>query len=345
MTLSLSWATSANYIAGPDTGTPTKVDPASAANGFIRGTVIAPQHVNFLINAIEVALAKAVDGINGGTYAMTAPLILTGAGPLRTDNLDIEDTGRVRATGHLDILSSANLNVKSGGDIEIESGGDINVQGGGNININVSATGGHLNVLPSGTIEVSNGGFINLAVGGQILAGGASGLAYNGIASAWKHTLTPVGFTDWGLNGIVQWVQQAAIANNRITFGLALRPGDTLSSVTVRLNGAIGAGHAGLAVQFPPFIELVSVDNIGGRIVIATLIDPSSAVVYDTAHNVTVDSATPGSTLPETVATNKKYYVVMTGERGTNSVASTLGVLDVTGTGLARGVRTANELI
>jgi hypothetical protein len=47
------WSTSLNYSAGPDTATPTKVDPASTANGFISGVIAAPQHVNFLLNEIK----------------------------------------------------------------------------------------------------------------------------------------------------------------------------------------------------------------------------------------------------------------------------------------------------
>jgi hypothetical protein len=46
------WASQTNYSSGPDNGTPTKVDPASAGNGFIRGTAISPQHVNFLIERL-----------------------------------------------------------------------------------------------------------------------------------------------------------------------------------------------------------------------------------------------------------------------------------------------------
>jgi hypothetical protein len=49
------WASGTNYAAGPDTGTPTKVDPASAVNGYIRNVVAAPQHVNFELNRIDVA--------------------------------------------------------------------------------------------------------------------------------------------------------------------------------------------------------------------------------------------------------------------------------------------------
>ncbi len=52
MKLPQPWATSTNYSSGPDTGTPTKVDPASTANGFIRGTAAAAQHVNFNLHPL-----------------------------------------------------------------------------------------------------------------------------------------------------------------------------------------------------------------------------------------------------------------------------------------------------
>lgn len=47
MKLPQPWATSELYGSGPDVGTPTRVDPASTANGFVRGTAAAAQHVNF----------------------------------------------------------------------------------------------------------------------------------------------------------------------------------------------------------------------------------------------------------------------------------------------------------
>jgi hypothetical protein len=49
LTLPRPWATNLNYSSGPDSGTPTKVDPSSDANGFIKGVIAAPQHVNYLI--------------------------------------------------------------------------------------------------------------------------------------------------------------------------------------------------------------------------------------------------------------------------------------------------------
>jgi hypothetical protein len=60
------WATDENYSSGPDTGTPTKVDPSSYLNGFIKATAAAPQHMNYLLNRITTWLSFAGPG-----YLMT----------------------------------------------------------------------------------------------------------------------------------------------------------------------------------------------------------------------------------------------------------------------------------
>lgn len=52
MKLPQPWATADNYSSGPDVGTPTKVDPTSTANGFVRGTAAAAQHVNFNLHPL-----------------------------------------------------------------------------------------------------------------------------------------------------------------------------------------------------------------------------------------------------------------------------------------------------
>lgn len=54
------WATVLNYTTGPDAGTPTKVDPASNVNGFIRGTAASAQAVNFVLNAQGEAARRAL---------------------------------------------------------------------------------------------------------------------------------------------------------------------------------------------------------------------------------------------------------------------------------------------
>jgi hypothetical protein len=58
--LPVAWATSANYSSGPDTGTPTKVDPSSNPEGFVNGQIIAAQHVNFELGALAGAARRAL---------------------------------------------------------------------------------------------------------------------------------------------------------------------------------------------------------------------------------------------------------------------------------------------
>lgn len=84
------WATSDNYSAGPDTGTPTKVDPASADNGFIRGVVAAPQHINFLMHDTNAATRRLLQ------------IGLLHLRELRQDGVSITDLGESMAAVQYD---------------------------------------------------------------------------------------------------------------------------------------------------------------------------------------------------------------------------------------------------
>lgn len=72
-TILAPFATNDNYSSGPDVGTPTKVDPASPSNGFVSGTGIAPQHVNYLLNG-------AVSGSRRAVTLMVKPRLIYDAG-------------------------------------------------------------------------------------------------------------------------------------------------------------------------------------------------------------------------------------------------------------------------
>jgi hypothetical protein len=48
--LPAKFAVNTNYSTGPDTGTATKLDPSGSGNGFVKGTGINPQNINFLFN-------------------------------------------------------------------------------------------------------------------------------------------------------------------------------------------------------------------------------------------------------------------------------------------------------
>lgn len=55
------WATNTTYAAGPDSPAGlTKIDPASSADGFVRGTLAAPQFINYLIDPLAACARRAM---------------------------------------------------------------------------------------------------------------------------------------------------------------------------------------------------------------------------------------------------------------------------------------------
>jgi hypothetical protein len=79
------WASNDDYSAGPDIGTPTKVDPATQANGFIRGTVAAAQHVNYLVNQMTTGYNQHVAGVNRALQIAALHLLVLQATMTDTD--------------------------------------------------------------------------------------------------------------------------------------------------------------------------------------------------------------------------------------------------------------------
>lgn len=189
MTLSFSWATNANFSTGPDVGTPTKVDPASTANGFINGTIAAAQHVNFLFNGLSTELVKAIDGVNGGTYTLGSVLRFEGADVQIAADLEVVSGGQinVQSGGSIDVLSSGDINIQSGGDISVLSGGEANIGSGGFLNV---LSGGELLVASGGTVRFDSGGaqlvvetgsFISIESGGSVQVAGIVDINNGGV--------------------------------------------------------------------------------------------------------------------------------------------------------------------
>lgn len=81
------FATNDNYSAGPDVGTPTKVDPSTPGNGFVAGTAIAPQHVNWALGGLAPPARRAL-----GLAALRARLV----------NFTFSDTANALAAIHLE---------------------------------------------------------------------------------------------------------------------------------------------------------------------------------------------------------------------------------------------------
>jgi hypothetical protein len=318
VTLSFNWATNLNYSTGPDLGSATKIDPASATNGFIAGTVIAPQHVNFLVNLIADQLLDALDGAGGGTYTLTAPLIFAAG-----DDLRINNTLEVLASGQIDFNASSNCTFQATSNFSM------------NTDMQVGATGS-----------------IVCAAGASITLEDGDDLVINDDDDSWLLTLTPQSQSfDAGtlaptwlpLPSGAGWFQHDVGSARQIVFPLNLPPGDDIVSATIRVDGAgAGAGHASLPAGGDRLlVSIVGVSALGVATTLASRADQSPDVAtYDTNHIITLASGSLDSgSLPQTTNAVTRYYIVIAGEHGANAVADTTTITSIGGVCTARAYR------
>jgi hypothetical protein len=137
------------------------------------------------MTALQNELVKAVDGVNGGTYTLEAPLVFDGAevqfeGGARIPSgaiLHVNDGGKidVHGAGLLEISLAATLALQGTltltGDINVQSGGDINVKGS-------PGTPGRIDVESAGVLHLEPGAVFDIdsdmALGGTLdVVGGA----------------------------------------------------------------------------------------------------------------------------------------------------------------------------
>lgn len=329
MTLSFSWATNANYSTGPNVGTPTRIDPASTANGFINGTIAAAQHINFLFDAVGDQLVQAVDGVGGGTYTLGSALRFQGA--------DVE------INAGLEILASGELNVQNGGLVQVLSGGLVDVLSGGQIEISSGAS-----------ISVASGGLIDVVAGGAIEMNASEDLRIDDVINFFRLTLTPVGIepgvsTDsWSprigaafVGPTLGWLQADTSAAFTIAFPLNLPVGDDILEVTAFVDGSqAGVDHADLPATLP-VLSLVRVSATGVATVVARRVDQSANVAaYNLQHSIVLaNGALDAGTLPHTVLVDEAYYLVLTGETGANAQDGKFGLISLSGECVARSYR------
>jgi hypothetical protein len=135
------------------------------------------------MNALQVELLKAIDGAAGGSYTLTAPLVLDGeavqfaatATVLDGATLELDDGATLVANDGsiIAVDGGAELNVEDGGEVNVRDGGRIDIEAGADINvtgdINVP-TGGEINIKDGGRIDVEENGGINLLDGAALHA-------------------------------------------------------------------------------------------------------------------------------------------------------------------------------
>jgi|SRR6188768_2633186 len=151
------------------------------------------------MNALQVELLKAIDGLNGGSYSLGSNLTFNGPGEVVFNTLlsiltdlvieaaaflQVEGTlllsGTQTVTGDINVPSGGEINVQNLGRIDVESGGDVNLAGGADMTLAGTAGGADLDIADgarlglagtatlSGEIEVVSGGEVDIHNGGRI---------------------------------------------------------------------------------------------------------------------------------------------------------------------------------
>jgi hypothetical protein len=235
------WATNTNYGSGPDAGTPTTVDPASAANGFINGVGAAAQHVNHLFNrqgsaarralTLSLCMPRKLDITLDATTGQMAAVCVAQGQPIVIGNQHaagvplVADAGTVREAGTIASITSAVLGaawdptgerlvlVGTGGNRSCFSddlgetwsaGGDL---GGSGVGLIWNPTYSRFVALKSGNIAYSSNAvaWTNVVVAGAL--GSGIGLLPNGNmlhatgTAPTAFSLSTNGGTSWGAAG------------------------------------------------------------------------------------------------------------------------------------------------
>jgi hypothetical protein len=315
------WATTTNFASGPAVGTPTRVDLGGAAAGLIPGNTLPAQQFNFVVGTITDYLAAirtavsgiAVDGVAGGTYTLTNPLIFDG------DAVQIDGLFDIASGGQGQISSGGLFTVASGGVIDVISGGTVEFNASADLKIDDALDAFRLTLTPL-SIPVDGGGV-------PTWSPRFSGSVHSGYVAGWQQDDVSGAFS--------------------IAFPINLPAGDEILQVQVSVNGSSTSGTGGHASKPVggdlPSVALVRVDTTGTAVVVARRADQAADVtVYNADHTITLENgSTDAGTMPHVVGVNDTYFVVVKGEGGANAVAGEFCVTAVSGDVVARSYRSA----
>ena len=333
------WASDTNYSSGPNTGTPTRVDPGAGyfAQGWIPGQTVPGQYANFLFGELTDYLASirsAINGkaftVDGGTHTLTAKLTIAGNDLQINTQLIIPNGGDIEVEngGDINLLSGADINLNSGAAIEISAGALIAVAG--SVHIGASAN------TDNNTLVVANGGVALVEAGGSVLAQDPDGYLYDEVSMLWR--VAPrkgTGPSQWVIDGT------SGVPTNTDTssaFPIYYSPdwndGDIIDSVTLVVKG--GSGHGG---SLPSGNDRLSVairaynPSTGVTTTLADRFDQSgSAASYEGMHVLEMSSiAVDNGSMPITIQPNLVYTLVVFSETGVNAQVGA-EIRNITGT-------------
>jgi hypothetical protein len=296
------WATTTNFASGPAVGTPTRVDLGGAAAGLIPGNTLPAQQFNFVVGTITDYLAAirtavsgiAVDGVAGGTYTLTNPLIFDG------DAVQIDGIFDIASGGQGQVSSGGLFTINPGGVVDVISGGTVEFNASEDLKIDAVSNVWRLTMTPQSASLVAG---IPMW---QPVSPGVGGFVQTSVAAQYTISFPinlPVGDT-------------ITEVNVRINGGVGAGH-SSLPAGTDRLR-----------------VSLVRVDTDGVVTTEAALFDPSASVgAYDVGHLVTLTNGAVGmtGTMPVLVDDDFNYYIVVAGEQGANAVANTTVVTSIFG--------------
>lgn len=368
------WASDTNFSSGPDTGSPTRVDPGSGyfAQGWVPGQTIPGQYSNYLFGELTDYLADirtAVNGkamsVDGGTHTLTANFIFADG-----FNIELNNDILVKASG--------NIFVENNGLIEVQAGGALTIDGGqtvaGTFNgtaasvftwtngadvtfdtvVVIDATNGEiqldglLTVSGGADIQVANNGQIIIQSGGNMVAEDPEDITINDDSQNFRLCMTPAWIEQ--VSDAFMWdrvanstalIQQNVTSGYQMLFTLPLVVGDVLNSVSMMVNGSAGGGsHGGTLPTTRPTIEVFSVDVSGVETPVGTTgVDiAANAAAYDVAHATTI------SAIGHTV-TADAYYIRIKGEHDGGAQAGTTGILSIFGNVTAKFYRGTADIL
>lgn len=264
--------------------------------------------------------------------------------------LAVESGGglQIESGGALDVLSGGAVDLQSGATFDVESGGILNVLSGGEINLNSGGTltvdGGSLVDVISGSfftfftgsqltinggaeIQIASSGLVDVVSGGQVDFADVDDLTVNAnaVTEVWDGVTMNFNNSIWALLTSGTYRQADTASPFSIFLPIRLQSGDTLNSVTVRVDGAGGgATHVGLPATLPA-VEVFRVNSSTGAAtsIAGPTTDASASLgAYESDHDITLSS------IAETAA-GARYFVEIQGESGANAVNDALQLIGV----------------
>lgn len=225
------------------------------------------------MNALQSELIKALDGIGGGSYTLTAPLIIGGSEVrfstvlrlLAGGFFNVDAGGEISVTGVIDIEDGGQIDVKDGGRIDVRSGAGLHLDAGAECDIDTDVDLAATKTLfLHGTIDVlgtGSGGAIIARNGSTITLDGTVNMTFN------SELNLALGADIVCANGAqVQVYDSEDLLINNSSFAFRL----TLTPVYISSTGGVPDFFASAGFSTPKWVQHAS----GGLIVFALPLKP-----------------------------------------------------------------------